>query len=116
MRPCGYAEAPQQVETAEEEPCDRAEYKRIDVKTIAEGADVVEWGKDERADDGRHDPGDQWSKAEDFLRGPGEQSDEQHPKEQLFIDSSANGNHEQGPATHVLHSQTNRHRGRRSAE
>src|SRR2546425_8321843 len=84
--PGGYAKSAQQVEAAEEQPRDRTENEGVDLQAIAIGADIVEGGEDERSEDGRDDSRDQGPHAEELVRGPGEQSDEHHPEEQLFVD------------------------------
>src|SRR5213592_4169831 len=104
--PCSYAEPPQQIETAEEESGDRAEYKGIDVEAIAIRADIVESGEDQRAEHGCGQPRDEGPPAEQLGGAPRNQADQHDAKQQLFVDSGADGQHEQRPAAQLLAAET----------
>src|SRR5438874_3872936 len=62
--PRGYAKSAEQVETAEKQSCDRPKDEGIDLETIAEWADIVEGGENERAEHRRGYAGDERAPAQ----------------------------------------------------
>src|SRR3989454_4147181 len=116
MGPSSYPESPEQVETAEKQARDRAEDEGIHVEPIAEGADIVEGGENERAQHRGGDAGDEGAPTQQFGRAPCEQSHEDDAEEQLLVDAGAEGQHQHCPAAEPLRGESHGQRGRRSEE
>src|SRR5712664_549855 len=111
MGPSSYPESPEQVQTAEKQSRDRAEYEGIHVQPIAEGTDIVESGENERAEHRRGDAGDEGAPAQQFGRAPREQSHEDDAEEQLLVDPGAERQHQHCPAAEPLGRESHGHRG-----
>src|SRR5438874_6908256 len=79
--PRGYAKSTEQVQPAEKQSCDRPKDEGIGLETIAERADIVEGGENERAEHRRGYAGDERAPAQQLLRTPRDQSDEDDAKQ-----------------------------------